>query len=38
MGSGVMEWKLTLQGTYGPNTNAFWRMVGEIYSPQIALM
>ena len=31
LGSGVMEWKLTLQGTYGTNMNAFWWVVGEIY-------
>ena len=30
LGSGVMEWKLTFQGTYGPNMNAFWWVVGEI--------
>ena len=26
-----MEWKLTLQGTYGSNMNGFWWVVGEIY-------
>ena len=31
LGSGVMEWKPTLQGTYGPNMNVFWWVVGEIY-------
>ena len=31
LGSGVMEWKPTLQGTYGPNSNAFWWAVGELY-------
>ena len=31
MGSGVMEWKPTLQRTYGPNMNAFWWVVHEIY-------
>ena len=31
MGSEVMEWKPTLQDTYGPNKNAFWWVVGEIY-------
>ena len=31
-----MEWKPTLQGTYGPNMNAFWWVVGEIYSTRVA--
>ena len=26
-----MEWKPTLQGTYGPNMNAFWWVVCEIF-------
>ena len=30
-GSGAMEWKLTLHGTYGPNMNAFCQVVVEIY-------
>ena len=32
LGSGVMKWKPSLQGTYiqGPNRNAFWWVVGEI--------
>ena len=32
-----MEWKPTLQGTYGPYMNAFWWVVGEIYSTQKTL-
>ena len=31
LGSGVTDWKPTLQGTYGPNMNAFWWVVGQIY-------
>ena len=31
LGSGVMEWKPSLQGTFGLNMNAFWWVVGEIY-------
>ena len=38
LGSGIMEWKPTLQGTYGPNRNAFWWVVGEIYPARVALM
>ena len=32
LGSGVMEWKPTLQGTYDPNLKAFWRAVVEIWT------
>ena len=28
----VMEWKLTLQDTYGPNTNVCWYEVVEIWT------
>ena len=27
-----MEWIPTLQGNYGPNMNAFWYVVAEIYT------
>ena len=27
-----MEWKPTLQGTYGPNMNAFWWVAVEIWT------
>ena len=32
LGSGLMEWKLALQGTYGPNMNAFWWVAVEIWT------
>ena len=35
-GSVVMEWKQTLQGTYGPKMNAFW--LSAIYQTWETLM
>ena len=32
MGSSVMEWKLTLLGTYGPSMKSFWWMVVKIWT------
>ena len=32
LGSEVMVWMPTLQGNYGPNMNAFWSVVTEIYT------
>ena len=32
LGSGIMEWKSVLQGTYGPNMNAFWWVAVEIWT------
>ena len=31
-GLGVMEWKPVFQGTYGPNMNAFWWVVVEVWT------
>ena len=31
-GPDAMEWKLTLQGIYGPSMNAFWWVVVKIWT------